>query len=68
MSTLRNATEGKVLPELKDQMRWWILFLQMSNRIMPLPDLEERAPVWAISIWSDAAGGPWYLMVMELGV
>ena len=44
-------------PELKDQMRWWILFLQMSNRLMPIPDLNERAPVWSIPIWSDAAGG-----------
>ena len=44
-------------PELKDQMRWWILFLQMCNKMMPIPDLDEKAPVWAIPIWSDAAGG-----------
>ena len=44
-------------PELKDQMRWWILFLQMCNKMMPIPDLDEKGPVWAIPIWSDAAGG-----------
>ena len=44
-------------PELKDQLRWWILFLQMCNKKMPIPDLDEKAPVWAIPIWSDAAGG-----------
>ena len=37
-------------PELKDQMRWWILFLQMCNKMMPIPDLDERATVWAIPI------------------
>jgi hypothetical protein len=44
-------------PELKDQMRWWILFLQMCNKKMYIPNIDERAPVWAIPIWSDAAGG-----------
>ena len=24
---------------------------------MPIPDLDKKAPVWAIPIWSDAAGG-----------
>ena len=42
-----------IWPELKDQMRWWILFLQMCNRKMFIPNIE----VWAIPIWSDAAGG-----------
>jgi hypothetical protein len=44
-------------PELKDQMRWWILFLQMCNVKMYIPNIDEKAPVWAIPIWSDAAGG-----------
>ena len=44
-------------PELKDQMRWWILFLQLCNKRMSIPSLDERAPSWAIQIWSDAAGG-----------
>ena len=45
-------------------MRWWILFLQMCNRKMPRPDLDEKAPVWVIPIWSDAAGAHWYPMGM----
>ena len=48
-----------IWPELKDQMRWWILFLQMCNRKMFIPNIDEKAPVWAIQIiiWSDASGG-----------
>ena len=45
-------------------MRWWILFLQMCNRKMPRPDMDEKAPVWVIPIWSDAAGAHWYPMGM----
>ena len=46
-------------PELKDQMRWWILLLQMCNKKMYTPNIDEKAPVWAIPIWSDAAGVTW---------
>jgi hypothetical protein len=44
-------------PQLKAQMRLWILFLQMCNRKMYIPNIGEKAPVWSISIWSDATGG-----------
>jgi hypothetical protein len=29
----------------------------MCNRKMYIPNIDEKAPVWAFSIWSDAAGG-----------
>ena len=36
----------------------------MCNRKKPRPDLDEKAPVWVIHIWSDAAGAHWYPMGM----
>ena len=47
----------KLWHELKDQMRWWLLFLKMCNGRMSIPNLERKSPVWATPIWSDAAGG-----------
>lgn len=55
----KKETEVLLLPQTREQLRWWFLHLQASAWYCPIrhPGAKTAVPVGARQVWSDAAGG-----------
>ena len=59
---LNNVSENPnavvlITVEVKEQLDWWFIFIQMCDGMMPIPSGYDECPPWAIECDSDAAGG-----------